>query len=149
MQLSEKYQLVRKLARDFAEKELTSEILDEVEDTGVFPVDIQKKDGKGRFLRDQGSGEVRRPGFRSPGLRDHRRGDRAGQRGGQPVCQFSEFSGRYDDSHRRYGRAEAEISASYGGGRYRHSFRADRAGRRFRRGGYENDCREGRKIIIS
>ena len=49
MQLSEKYQLVRKLARDFAEKELTSEILDEVEDTGVFPVDIQKKMAKAGF----------------------------------------------------------------------------------------------------
>ena len=49
MQLSEKYQLVRKLARDFAEKELTSEILDEVEDTGIFPVDIQKKRAKAGF----------------------------------------------------------------------------------------------------
>ncbi len=49
MQLSEKYQLIRKLARDFAEKELTSEILDEVEDTGIFPVDIQKKMAKTGF----------------------------------------------------------------------------------------------------
>ncbi len=39
----EKYQLIRKLARDFAEKELTSEILDEVEETGIFPVELQKK----------------------------------------------------------------------------------------------------------
>lgn len=43
MRLPEKYQLVRKLARDFAETELTSEILDEVEDTGVFPEELQKK----------------------------------------------------------------------------------------------------------
>ena len=43
MQLAEKYQLIRKLARDFAETELTPEILDEVEDTGIFPKEIQKK----------------------------------------------------------------------------------------------------------
>ncbi len=43
MQLAEKYQLIRKLARDFAETELTSEILDEVEDTGIFPKEIQRK----------------------------------------------------------------------------------------------------------
>lgn len=49
MQLSEKYQLIRKLARDFAEKELTPEILDEVEDSGVFPVELQKKMAKTGF----------------------------------------------------------------------------------------------------
>lgn len=43
MQLAEKYDLVRKLARDFAETELTDEILNDVEDTGVFPKDIQIK----------------------------------------------------------------------------------------------------------
>ena len=43
MQLAEKYQLIRKLARSFAETELTPEILDEVEDTGIFPAEIQKK----------------------------------------------------------------------------------------------------------
>jgi len=43
MQLPEKYELMRKLARDFAETELTPEILDQVEDTGIFPKDIQKK----------------------------------------------------------------------------------------------------------
>lgn len=42
----EKYNLIRKLARDFAKNELTAEILDEVEDTGVFPVEIQKKMAK-------------------------------------------------------------------------------------------------------
>ncbi|MGP1442139.1 MAG: acyl-CoA dehydrogenase family protein [Anaerovoracaceae bacterium] len=42
----EKYNLIRKLARDFANNELTSDILDEVEDTGVFPVEIQKKMAK-------------------------------------------------------------------------------------------------------
>ncbi len=49
MQLAEKYQLVRKLARDFAETELTAEILDEVEDTGIFPREIQKKMAKAGF----------------------------------------------------------------------------------------------------
>ena len=43
MVFPEKYQLIRKLARDFAETELTSEILDEVEETKVFPKDILKK----------------------------------------------------------------------------------------------------------
>ena len=43
-----KIQLIRKLAR-FSEKELTSEILDEVEDSGIFPVDIQKKMAKTGF----------------------------------------------------------------------------------------------------
>ena len=43
MQLPEKYELIRKLARDFAETELTPEILDQVEDTGIFPKEIQKK----------------------------------------------------------------------------------------------------------
>ena len=43
MQLAEKYELMRKLARDFATTELTPEILDQVEDTGIFPKDIQKK----------------------------------------------------------------------------------------------------------
>ena len=42
MQLAEKYQLIRKLA-ELAETELTPEILDEVEDTGIFPAEIQKK----------------------------------------------------------------------------------------------------------
>ena len=49
MQLAEKYQLIRKLARDFAETELTAEILDEVEDTGIFPPEIQKKMAKAGF----------------------------------------------------------------------------------------------------
>lgn len=43
MHLSEKHNLIRKLARDFAETEMTDEILMEVEETGVFPVEIQKK----------------------------------------------------------------------------------------------------------
>lgn len=43
MQFTEKYELIRKLARDFAEKELTPELLDEVEDTGIFPEEIQQK----------------------------------------------------------------------------------------------------------
>lgn len=36
MILTEQHELIRKLARDFAEKELTSDVLDQVEETGVF-----------------------------------------------------------------------------------------------------------------
>lgn len=49
MIFSEKHQLIRKLVRDFCEKELTSEILDEVEETGVFPREIQDKMAKAGF----------------------------------------------------------------------------------------------------
>ena len=49
MILSEKHQLIRKLCRDFAEKELTNEILDEVEESGVFPQEILDKMAKAGF----------------------------------------------------------------------------------------------------
>ena len=49
MILSEKHQLIRKLCRDFAEKELTNDILDEVEETGVFPQEILDKMAKAGF----------------------------------------------------------------------------------------------------
>lgn len=41
--LEEKHELIRKLARDFAEKEFTSEILDEIEETKDFPDELCKK----------------------------------------------------------------------------------------------------------
>ena len=50
MIFSEKHLLIRKLARDFAEKELTSEILDEIEETGVFPTEILDKMAKAGFF---------------------------------------------------------------------------------------------------
>ena len=37
MYFTEEHELIRKLARDFAEKELTNEILDQVEESAVFP----------------------------------------------------------------------------------------------------------------
>ena len=49
MILSEKHQLIRKLCRDFAEKELTNDILDEVEESGVFPQEILDKMAKAGF----------------------------------------------------------------------------------------------------
>jgi len=45
-----KHELIRKLARDFAEKELTDEILDKVEETGVFPQEILDKMAKAGFF---------------------------------------------------------------------------------------------------
>ena len=43
MYFTEQHELVRKLARDFATKELTNEILDEVEETAIFPQEILDK----------------------------------------------------------------------------------------------------------
>ena len=50
MILSEKHELIRKLCRDFAEKELTNDILDEVEASGEFPREIFDKMAKAGFF---------------------------------------------------------------------------------------------------
>lgn len=50
MIFSEKHELVRKLARDFAETELTSDILDEIEATGNYPKELLDKMGKAGFF---------------------------------------------------------------------------------------------------
>lgn len=50
MLLDEKYELIRKLARNFAETEFTQEILDEVEETGVFPPELLKKMAQAGFF---------------------------------------------------------------------------------------------------
>ncbi|MDR1832675.1 MAG: acyl-CoA dehydrogenase family protein [Fusobacteriaceae bacterium] len=46
MYLTEKHALVRKLARDFALKELTKDVLDQTEESGVFPEEIYQKMAK-------------------------------------------------------------------------------------------------------
>lgn len=43
MKFTQQQELIRKLAREFAEKELTKEILDQVEASGVFPQEILNK----------------------------------------------------------------------------------------------------------
>ncbi len=50
MFFEKKHELIRKLARDFAETELTSDILDEVEATGEFPKEILDKMAKAGFF---------------------------------------------------------------------------------------------------
>lgn len=50
MFFTEQHMLIRKLAREFAEKELTNEILDKVEETGVFPEEIIEKMAKAGFF---------------------------------------------------------------------------------------------------
>ncbi len=50
MYFTEQHELVRKLARDFATKELTNEILDEVEETAIFPQEILDKMAKAGFF---------------------------------------------------------------------------------------------------
>lgn len=50
MIFEEKYELIRKLARNFAETELTSDILDEVEETAMFPQAILDKMAKAGFF---------------------------------------------------------------------------------------------------
>ena len=49
--LTEEHLMIHKLAREFAEKELTTEILDEVEETAVFPQEILDKMAKAGFFR--------------------------------------------------------------------------------------------------
>ncbi len=43
MVLSEKYQLIQKLAKDFTEAEIPSELQDEIDQTGEFPQELLKK----------------------------------------------------------------------------------------------------------
>lgn len=50
MIFSEKHELIRKLARDFAEKELTNEVLDEIEETHEYPQELLDKMGKAGFF---------------------------------------------------------------------------------------------------
>jgi alkylation response protein AidB-like acyl-CoA dehydrogenase len=49
MIFSEKHELVRKLARDFAEKELTKDILDQIEETDDYPKELLDKMAKAGF----------------------------------------------------------------------------------------------------
>jgi alkylation response protein AidB-like acyl-CoA dehydrogenase len=50
MFFTEQHELIRKLARDFAEKELTNDVLDKVEESGVFPEVILDKMAKAGFF---------------------------------------------------------------------------------------------------
>ena len=50
MIFNEQHELIRKLASDFAKKELTSEVLDKIEETDVFPEEILSKMGKAGFF---------------------------------------------------------------------------------------------------
>lgn len=50
MIFNEQHDLIRKLARDFAKKELTSDVLDKIEETDVFPEEILSKMGKAGFF---------------------------------------------------------------------------------------------------
>lgn len=50
MYITEKHELTRKLVREFAEKELTGEILDKVEETGKFPEEILEKMANAGFF---------------------------------------------------------------------------------------------------
>lgn len=43
MYITEKHELTRKLVREFAEKELTADILEKVEESGTFPEELLKK----------------------------------------------------------------------------------------------------------
>ncbi|MGL5435163.1 MAG: acyl-CoA dehydrogenase family protein [Lachnospiraceae bacterium] len=50
MFFTEQHELIRKLAREFAEKELTKELLDEVEESGEFPEHVLDKMAKAGFF---------------------------------------------------------------------------------------------------
>ena len=91
MQLAEKSQLVRKLARDFAETELTAEILDEVEDTGIFPREIQKKMAKAGFYGIKVPEKYGGQGSDHLAYAITVRRNCQSQRGGQPVCKYAQI----------------------------------------------------------
>lgn len=50
MYITEKHELTRKLVREFAEKELTADILDKVEESGTFPKEILEKMANAGFF---------------------------------------------------------------------------------------------------
>lgn len=50
MFFTEQHELIRKLAREFAEKELTKDLLEEVEESGVFPKEVLDKMAKAGFF---------------------------------------------------------------------------------------------------
>lgn len=50
MKFTQQHELIRKLAREFAENELTKEVLDKVEETHVFPREILDKMAKAGFF---------------------------------------------------------------------------------------------------
>lgn len=50
MYITEKHELTRKLVREFAEKELTADILDKVEESGSFPKEILEKMANAGFF---------------------------------------------------------------------------------------------------
>lgn len=50
MYFTEQHELVRKLAKEFADRELTAEILDRVEESGEFPEEILQKMAKAGFF---------------------------------------------------------------------------------------------------
>lgn len=50
MKFTQQHELIRKLAREFAENELTKEVLDKVEETHVFPKEILDKMAKAGFF---------------------------------------------------------------------------------------------------
>lgn len=50
MYTTKKHDMIRKLVKEFAEKELTTEILDKVEETGEFPEEILDKMAKAGFF---------------------------------------------------------------------------------------------------
>ena len=52
-----KHEMIRKLARKFAETELTKEVLDKVEETHVFPQEILDKMAKCGFFGIKGDTE--------------------------------------------------------------------------------------------
>lgn len=63
MELSKQHEAVRKLAREFAENELTKEILDQVEETAEFPEEIYQKMAKCGFLGIKAPREYGGAGF--------------------------------------------------------------------------------------
>ncbi len=66
MFFTEQHELIRKLARDFAEKEFTREVLDNIEETAEFPKELFKK------MADAGFFGIKMPKELGGGGADHR-----------------------------------------------------------------------------
>ena len=105
MYFTEQHELIRKLARGFAETELTKEILDEIEETEVFPEELLDKMAKAGFFEG-----IRRTGGRCPFLCNRNGRNRKSQRCGEYLRFFSQLTVRRSVSAFRDGGTEGKVS---------------------------------------
>lgn len=142
-----KHEMIRKLVRQFAETELTTEVLDRVEETGEFPEEIVEKMAKCGFLglkipREYGGAgadtlayvimieEIARISAVASLY-----ANTPNSLGGGPLMQ----AGTKEQLEKYLGARRAEQDQD--------RLRADRAGRRLRRGQHGHHRHEGRRLL--